>query len=62
MDEIKVSLTIKLPGAVMWSKEECLKTVQEVIKLKNGKKKKAIGLEALLEQEYNGELLKISIK
>ena len=39
MDEIKVSLTIKLPGAVMWSKEECLKTIKEVITLKNGKKK-----------------------
>ena len=28
-----------LPGATMWSKEECLKTTQEVIKLKNGRKK-----------------------
>lgn len=37
--EIKVSLTIELPGAIMWSKEECLKTTQKTIinKTKNGK-------------------------
>ena len=29
--EIKVSLTVELPGAIMWSKEECLKTTQKVI-------------------------------
>jgi len=37
--EVKVSLTIGLPGAIMWSKEECLKTTQKVIerKTKSGK-------------------------
>ena len=30
--EVKVSLTIELPGAMMWSKEECLKTTHKVIK------------------------------
>ena len=32
--EIKVSLTIELPGAIMWSKEECLKTTHKVIEKK----------------------------
>lgn len=38
-NEIKVSLTITLPGRVMFSKEECLKTTQKVIerKTKTGK-------------------------
>ena len=37
--EVKVSLTIGLPGAIMWSKEECLKTTHKVIekKTKTGK-------------------------
>lgn len=34
MNEIKVSLTIGLPGAIMWSKEECLKTTHKVIEKK----------------------------
>lgn len=40
MDNIKVSLTITLPGGVMYSKEECLKTTQKIVKVtskKNGK-------------------------
>ena len=32
--EVKVSLTIELPGAIMWSKEECLKTIHKVIEKK----------------------------
>lgn len=38
-NEIKVSLTITLPGGVMESKDECLKTTQKVIekKTKTGK-------------------------
>lgn len=37
--EIKASLTVALPGSVMLSKEECLKTTQKVIerKTKTGK-------------------------
>lgn len=37
--EVKVSLTIGLPGAIMWSKDECLKTTQEPITTKNGRKR-----------------------
>lgn len=39
MSEIKVSLTIALRGSTMFSKEECLKTIQKVIerKTKTGK-------------------------
>lgn len=37
--EVKVSLTIGLPGAIMWSKEECLKTTQKAITAKNGRKR-----------------------
>lgn len=32
--EVKVSLTIGLPGAIMWSKEECLKTTHKMIEKK----------------------------
>ena len=39
MNEIKVNLSIILRGSTLFSKEECLKTTQEVIKLKNGRKK-----------------------
>lgn len=35
MNETKVNLTITLPGSVMFSKEECLKTTQKVIEKKN---------------------------
>lgn len=35
MSEIKVSLTITLPGSVMLSKEECLKTIQKEVIVKN---------------------------
>lgn len=38
MSEIKVNLSIVLPGRTMWSKEECLKTTQREIKSK-GKKR-----------------------
>lgn len=47
-NEIKVSLTITLPGSVMFSKEECLKTTQKVIerKTKSGKMyKKTINIQ-----------------
>ena len=39
MSEIKVSLSVVLPGGTMFSKEECLKTTQKVIekKSKSGK-------------------------
>ena len=36
---IKVNLSIVLKGSTMLSRQECLKTTQETIKLKNGKKK-----------------------
>lgn len=39
MSEIKLSLSVILPGSVMLSKEECLKTTQKTITTKNGKKK-----------------------
>lgn len=32
--EVKVSLTMELPGAIMWLKEECLKTTHKVIEKK----------------------------
>lgn len=38
MNEIKLSLSIILPGSTMFSKEECLKTTRKVKVLKNGKK------------------------
>ena len=31
MEEIKVSLTIVLPGSAMFKKEECVKTVNKTI-------------------------------
>lgn len=34
MNEIKLNLSIKLPGSTMLSKEECLKTTRKVIKKK----------------------------
>ena len=37
MTEIKVNLSIVLPGSVMFSKEECLKTTQKVIEKTNKK-------------------------
>lgn len=39
MSEIKLSLSIELPGSTMFSKEKCLKTTQKVIekKTKTGK-------------------------
>ena len=39
MVEIKVNLSVVLPGSTMLSKEECLKTIQKVITTKTGKKK-----------------------
>lgn len=39
-NEIKVSLTITLPGRVMFSKEECLETIQKEILKPISKKKK----------------------
>ena len=37
MTEIKLNLSVVLPGSVMFSKEECLKTTQKVIEKTNGK-------------------------
>lgn len=39
MNEIKVNLSIVLPGSTLLSKDECLKTIQKVVTLKNGKKR-----------------------
>ena len=39
MSEIKLSLSVILPGSIMLSKEECLKTTQKTITTKNGRKK-----------------------
>lgn len=39
MSEIKLSLSIELRGSTMFSKEECLKTTQETITAKNGRKR-----------------------
>lgn len=38
MNETKVNLSITIPGSVMFSKEECLKTIQKTVekKYKNG--------------------------
>lgn len=36
-NEIKVNLSVVLPGSVMFSKEECLKTTQKVIEKTNKK-------------------------
>lgn len=35
MNEIKVNLTIVLPGSMMFSKEECLKTTRKVVEKKS---------------------------
>lgn len=37
MIDIKVNLSIALPGSVMYSKQECFKQLKEVAKYKNGK-------------------------
>ena len=39
MSEIKLSLSIVLQGNTVFSKEECLKTTQETITTKNGRKR-----------------------
>lgn len=39
MSEIKLSLSIELQGRTMFSREECLKTTQETITAKNGRKR-----------------------
>lgn len=39
MSEVKLSLSIKLQGRTMFSKGECLKTTQETITTKNGRKR-----------------------
>lgn len=39
MSEIKLSLSIELRGSTMFSKKECLKTTQETITTKNGRKR-----------------------
>lgn len=52
MDEIKLSLTIALPGSTMLSKEECLKTTQKTVerKTKGGKMYKK-SIKVLVEDE-----------
>ena len=42
MNEIKLNLSIVLPGRILLSKEECLKTTRETITDKSGKKKTVI--------------------
>ena len=42
MNEIKVNLSIVLRGSTMFSKEECLKTTQETITNKNGRKRTVV--------------------
>lgn len=39
MSEIKLSLSVELRGSTMFSKEGCLKTTQETITTKNGRKR-----------------------
>ena len=54
MSEIKVSLTITLKGSVMFSKEECLKTTQETITTKKGRKRTVTkAVEDLSKMEKN---------
>ena len=54
MSEIKVSLTIELQGSTMFSKEECLKTTQETITTKKGRKKTVTkAVEDLSKMEKN---------
>lgn len=61
MSEIKLSLSIELPGSIILSKEECLKTTQKVIekKTKTGKTyKKTIEVQV----EDWGKMDKYSVK
>lgn len=43
MDNIKLSLSIILPGSVMWSKEESLKQLEKTVFTKSGKPLKKKG-------------------
>lgn len=37
MDDVKITLTIELPGAVMYQPQDCIKEVIKKVELKNGK-------------------------
>lgn len=39
MNDVKLSLTVTLPGRVMFSKQECLKTLKKTVVGKNNRKK-----------------------
>lgn len=61
--EIKVSLTIALPGSVMLSKEECLKTTQKEIekKTKAGKiYKKIINIQVEDWDKMNSHTMRVT--
>lgn len=65
MSEIKVNLSIVLPGRTLLSKEECLKTTQKVIekKLKNGKVfKKTVSVQVEDWSKMNKHSMKVEAK
>lgn len=65
MSEIKLNLSIVLPGRTLLSKEECLKTTQKVIekKLKNGRViKKTINVQVEDWSKMNKHSMKVEAK
>lgn len=65
MSEIKLNLSIVLPGRTMFSKEECLKTTQKVVekKSKNGKIfKKTISIQVEDWSKMNKHSMKVEAK
>ena len=65
MSEIKVNLSIVLPGRTLLSKEECLKTTQKVIenKSKNGKVfKKTINIQVEDWSKMDKHTMKVEAK
>jgi hypothetical protein len=65
MNEIKVNLSIVLPGRTLLSKEECLKTTQKVIekKSKNGKIfKKVVSIQVEDWSKMNKHSMKVEAK
>lgn len=66
MEEIKVSLTIVLPGSAMFKKEECIKTVNKTIEKvnkKTGKKyKKNIEVQVESYDKVDKNSIKVSDK
>jgi hypothetical protein len=57
LDNIKVSLSITLPGRVLFSKRDCLKEVFETRTLKNGSKKTFRKMVPIHEMEDSFKLL-----